>query len=83
MIPVRWEEIAELELGALEGGGAGSVVTGVKADSREVGSGDLFVGLNTGVRFVGEARARGAATLVPDDQEAGAGGARVARPLEE
>ena len=42
---------------------------GSKADSREVGPGDLFVALNTGVRYVDEARARGAATLVPDDQE--------------
>ncbi len=42
----------------------------IKADSREVGPGDLFVALNTGVEHVDEARARGAATLVPDDQEA-------------
>jgi UDP-N-acetylmuramoyl-tripeptide--D-alanyl-D-alanine ligase len=42
----------------------------VRADSREVGPGDLFIALNTGVRFVGEARERGAATLVPSDQEA-------------
>jgi UDP-N-acetylmuramoyl-tripeptide--D-alanyl-D-alanine ligase len=35
-----------------------------------VGPGDLFVALNTGVRYVEDARSRGAATLVPDDQEA-------------
>jgi UDP-N-acetylmuramoyl-tripeptide--D-alanyl-D-alanine ligase len=45
-------------------------VTAVVADSRLAGPGDLFVALNAGVRYVGEARARGAATLVPDDQEA-------------
>jgi UDP-N-acetylmuramoyl-tripeptide--D-alanyl-D-alanine ligase len=69
VIPLRWQEIAELELGALEGGGPGSVVTGISADSREVGPGDLFVALNTGVQFVEDAQARGAATLLPEDQE--------------
>jgi UDP-N-acetylmuramoyl-tripeptide--D-alanyl-D-alanine ligase len=67
VIPLRLEEIAELALGDLSGEGE---ISGVKADSREVGPGDLFVALNTGVRYLGEARARGAATLVPDDQEA-------------
>ena len=67
MIPIRIEEIAQLALGALTGEGE---ITAVKADSREVGPGDLFVALNTGVQYVGEARARGAATLVPADQEA-------------
>ena len=66
MIPVRLEEIAELALGELVGEGE---IGAVKADSREVGPGDLFVALNTGVRYVQEARARGGATLVPDDQE--------------
>ena len=42
----------------------------IKADSRTVGPGDLFVALNTGIDYVAEATARGAATLVPDDQEA-------------
>ncbi len=45
-------------------------LTGIKADSRTVGPGDLFVALNTGVAYVDEAAAKGAATLVPDDQEA-------------
>lgn len=66
MIPVRIEEIARLGLGSLDGEG---FVTRVTSDSREAGIGDLFVALNTGVHYVDEARARGAATLVPDDQE--------------
>ena len=66
MIAVAWDEIAALELGTLEG--RGDVVTGIKADSRLVGPGDLFVALNTGVEFVADARGRGAATLVPHDQ---------------
>ena len=67
MIRLGWEEVAALELGTLEGSGE---IVGIKADSREVGPGDLFVALNTGVAFVDDARARGAATLVPHDQEA-------------
>jgi len=66
LIPVPWEEIAALELGALVGDAV--VVTGIKADSRLAGPGDLFVALNTGVEFVDDARSRGAATLVPDHQ---------------
>jgi UDP-N-acetylmuramoyl-tripeptide--D-alanyl-D-alanine ligase len=69
MIPVRWEELEALALGRLEGGVPGGVVTGIKGDSREVGPGDLFVALNTGVRYAEDARSRGAATLVPDAQE--------------
>ena len=45
-------------------------ITGINADSRDGRPGDLFVALNAGVAFVADARARGAATLVPDDQEA-------------
>jgi UDP-N-acetylmuramoyl-tripeptide--D-alanyl-D-alanine ligase len=66
VIPVQFEEIAQLGLGELEGGGE---ITGIKADSRVVGPGDLFVGLNRGVDFVDDARARGAATLVPREQD--------------
>ena len=69
MIPIELEEIARLDLGLLEGGPPGAAVTAVTADSREVVPGDLFVALNTGVRYVDEARARGAVTLVPRDQE--------------
>jgi UDP-N-acetylmuramoyl-tripeptide--D-alanyl-D-alanine ligase len=70
VIPLRWDEIAALGLGRLAEGASPTVITGVLADSRDVGPGDLFVALNTGVRYVDEAAARGAATLVPDDQEA-------------
>lgn len=66
MIPLAWKEIEQLELGALEGDGG--VVSRILADSRLVGHGDLFVALNAGVGFVDDARARGAATLVPVDQ---------------
>ena len=69
MIPLAWGEIEALRLGRLEGSRPGTAVTGIKADSREVGPGDLFVALNTGVRYLDEAGARGAATLVPDDQD--------------
>lgn len=69
MIPVAWEEIAALALGRLDGAPAGGEIAAIKADSREVGPGGLFVALNTGVDHVGDARSRGAATLVPDDQE--------------
>ena len=68
MIPLAWREIEALRLGDLHGGGG--EVSRIEADSRGVGPGDLFVALNSGVDFVGDARARGAATLVPDDQEA-------------
>jgi UDP-N-acetylmuramoyl-tripeptide--D-alanyl-D-alanine ligase len=70
LIPVRWEEIEALGLGRLDGADARGVVRAIVADSREAGPGDLFVALNSGVRYVDEARVRGAATLVPDDQEA-------------
>jgi UDP-N-acetylmuramoyl-tripeptide--D-alanyl-D-alanine ligase len=66
VIPVSVEEVAQLSLGELDGSGT---ITRIAADSREVGPGDLFVALNTGVAFVEDARARGAATLVPSDQE--------------
>jgi UDP-N-acetylmuramoyl-tripeptide--D-alanyl-D-alanine ligase len=70
VIPLAWEEIESLGLGRLERGTQGDAVTGIRADSRTVGPGDLFVALNTGVRYVAAARGRGAATLVPDDQQA-------------
>jgi UDP-N-acetylmuramoyl-tripeptide--D-alanyl-D-alanine ligase len=53
-------------LGRLEGAVAG--VTGVEVDSRRVRSGDLFVAVGAGSRYLDDARARGAAaTLVPDE----------------
>ena len=71
MIAVAWDEIEGLDLGVLEPPRSGaSVITGIKADSRTVGPGDLFVALNTGVDYVRQAAADGAATLVPRDQEA-------------
>ena len=68
VIPLAWSEIEALRLGDLRGDDG--EVRRIEADSREVGPGDLFVALNAGVDFVADARARGAATLVPDDQEA-------------
>ena len=70
MIPLAWHEVEELGLGELDGAPADGVVRRIHDDSRDARPGDLFVALNTGVRFVDEARARGAATLVPRDQEA-------------
>jgi UDP-N-acetylmuramoyl-tripeptide--D-alanyl-D-alanine ligase len=43
-------------------------ITGVEIDSRRVGPGDLFVAVRGGVAYVEQARASGAATLVPDDE---------------
>ena len=73
VIPVEWDEVTALALGALELRGGGDTpdrITGIKADSRLVGPGDLFVALNTGVAHVAGAASRGASTLVPDDQTA-------------
>ena len=42
-------------------------ITGVEIDSRRVGPGDLFVAVRGGIDFLADARSRGAATLVPDD----------------
>ena len=54
-----------LGLGRLEGGD--DVVTGIEIDSRRTAPGDLFVAVGGGVEHAADARARGAATLVPDD----------------
>jgi UDP-N-acetylmuramoyl-tripeptide--D-alanyl-D-alanine ligase len=69
VIPLELDEIAGLGLGRLERGEGGSTITAITADSREVEPGQLFVAVNTGVRYVEDARTRGASTLVPDDQE--------------
>jgi len=69
VIPLPWGEIEELGLGELRGAPAGGVVRRVHDDSRDARPGDLFVALNTGVRYVDVALAAGAATLVPRDQE--------------
>jgi UDP-N-acetylmuramoyl-tripeptide--D-alanyl-D-alanine ligase len=70
VIPLGWDEVAALGLGRLSAEPPGGIVHRIHADSRVARPGDLFVALNTGVRFVDDARARGAATLVPDDQHA-------------
>ena len=71
MIPLGWDEVAALALGELRGDrSAHGVVHRVHADSRVARPGDLFVALNTGVRYVDDALALGAAALVPNDQHA-------------
>jgi UDP-N-acetylmuramoyl-tripeptide--D-alanyl-D-alanine ligase len=70
VIPLGWEEIEGLRLGVLEGRPDDGVIRRIHDDSRGARPGDLFVALNTGVRYVADAEARGAATLVPADQEA-------------
>ena len=70
MIPLTWNEIEALQLGRLDRGRDNGTIVGIRADSRTVGPGDLFVALNTGVAYVEDAQGRGAATLVPDDQNA-------------
>jgi UDP-N-acetylmuramoyl-tripeptide--D-alanyl-D-alanine ligase len=70
VIPLRWEEVEALGLGRLESDTPGTDIARVVADSRDASPGDLFVALNRGTQFVDDARARGAATLVPNDQEA-------------
>jgi UDP-N-acetylmuramoyl-tripeptide--D-alanyl-D-alanine ligase len=68
MIPIPFREIDALSLGRLEGAPPEGIVTRIHDDSRRSRPGDLFVAVNTGVQYVDEARAHGAATLVPDDQ---------------
>ena len=67
MIPIAFEELEALGLGELTGFGE---LTGLQIDSRRVGPGDLFVAIRGGREFVGEARERGASTLVPNDEYA-------------
>jgi UDP-N-acetylmuramoyl-tripeptide--D-alanyl-D-alanine ligase len=69
VIPLGWDEVEALELGQLRGRPGDGVLRRVHDDSREARPGDLFVALNTGVAFVPDALQRGAATLVPVDQE--------------
>jgi UDP-N-acetylmuramoyl-tripeptide--D-alanyl-D-alanine ligase len=69
VIPLSLDEVDALRLGALDRAGA-DVIRAIGADSRTTGPGELFVALNRGVDHVADARARGAATLVPDDQHA-------------
>ena len=62
MIPIEFDELDALGLGELHGSGE---ITGFQIDSRRIGSGDLFVAIGGGREFVGDARDRGAITLVP------------------
>jgi UDP-N-acetylmuramoyl-tripeptide--D-alanyl-D-alanine ligase len=70
MIELAWDDVAALGLGDLRGSPADGVVRRIHADSRAARPGDLFVALNTGVRFVDDALGKGAAALVPTDQHA-------------
>jgi UDP-N-acetylmuramoyl-tripeptide--D-alanyl-D-alanine ligase len=70
VIPLDWSEVEALELGQLRGQPEDGVVRRVHDDSRVARPGDLFVAINTGVRFAEDALAQGAATLVPRDQHA-------------
>jgi UDP-N-acetylmuramoyl-tripeptide--D-alanyl-D-alanine ligase len=63
VIPIPVEEIRRL--GRLETDV--DEITGVEIDSRRVRPGDLFVAVRGGVAYLEQARAAGAATLVPDD----------------
>ena len=65
MIPIRIEELEGLGLGELRGEGE---LRGLHIDSRRAGPGDLFVAIRGGRDFVDDARARGAATLVPNEE---------------
>ena len=68
MIPLRIDEIAALELGALDVTSGVEAVTGVEIDSRRIQPGELFVAVGGGAAYVEHARSAGAAaTLVPDD----------------
>jgi UDP-N-acetylmuramoyl-tripeptide--D-alanyl-D-alanine ligase len=69
VIELGFAEIAALELGELVPGQGTETIRAIRADSREVAPGELFVALNTGELYVDEARSHGAATLVPTDQE--------------
>ena len=68
MIPLSWDEVVALDLGRLDRGTSDGPILRIEADSRLVRPGDLFVALNTGVDFVDDALKRGAATLVPTNQ---------------
>jgi UDP-N-acetylmuramoyl-tripeptide--D-alanyl-D-alanine ligase len=67
VIPIAVEELRTLGLGELHGAGE---LTGLEIDSRRVGPGDLFVAIRGGRAFVEDARAQGAATLIPHDEYA-------------
>jgi UDP-N-acetylmuramoyl-tripeptide--D-alanyl-D-alanine ligase len=65
VIPIAFDELEALGLGELDGSGE---ITGFQIDSRRVSGGDLFVAIGGGREFVGDARDRGAVTLVPSHE---------------
>jgi UDP-N-acetylmuramoyl-tripeptide--D-alanyl-D-alanine ligase len=68
MIPLRLDEVESLCPGRLRRAPRAEAVTGVQIDSRRVSPGDLFVGVEGGRAYAGDALARGAAAaLEPDD----------------
>ena len=67
MIPISVRALETLGLGELSSS-VSDEITGLQIDSRLVRPGDLFVAIRGGREFVDEARDRGAATLVPNDE---------------
>jgi UDP-N-acetylmuramoyl-tripeptide--D-alanyl-D-alanine ligase len=68
VIPLTFDEVAELAPGQLQAAPGAREVTGLRTDSRRIEPGDLFVAVCRGVEFVEDALAHGAAAaLVPDD----------------
>jgi UDP-N-acetylmuramoyl-tripeptide--D-alanyl-D-alanine ligase len=68
VIPLTFDEVAELCPGRLTAAAGARGVTGVQIDSRRIAHGDLFVAVGSGADFCADALERGAAaTLVPDD----------------
>ena len=66
MIALGLDAVASVVEGELERAPDADEITGVQVDSRRVAPGDLFVAVGRGVRFLDDARVRGAAaTLVP------------------
>ena len=68
MIPISVRALEALGLGEFVAGAASDEITGLQIDSRLVRRGDLFVAVRGGIAFLGDARDRGASTLVPTDE---------------
>jgi UDP-N-acetylmuramoyl-tripeptide--D-alanyl-D-alanine ligase len=67
VIPLSLDEVARLCPGRLSAPPGAETVTGVEIDSRRAGPGDLFVAVGRGAEHEGDALARGAAALLPED----------------
>ena len=81
MIPLGWDEIEALGLGELRGAPVDDVVRGdPRRLARSPGRATCSSRSTPGPRFVDDALARGAATLVPHDQEAALAALARARP---